>query len=79
MECDISDSVCLPETGSPGSCSGFSHSFRNEKGEMEEVDAILNDDDKVWTDVRHMHMKDALDRLIEAFKQYSNEHGGGKG
>lgn len=53
----------------------YSHSFRNEKGEMEEIDAILNDDDKVWTDVRHMHMKETLDRLIEAFKQYSNEHG----
>lgn len=42
---------------------------------MEEVDAVLSDDDKVWTDVRHMHMKEALDRLIEAFRQYSSEHG----
>lgn len=40
---------------------------------MEEMDAILNDDDKVWTDVRHMHMKDALDRLIDSFRQYSND------
>ena len=41
---------------------------------MEEIDAILNDDDKVWTDVRHMHMKDALDRLIDGFRQYSSDH-----
>lgn len=37
---------------------------------------MLNDDDKVWTEVRHMHMKDALDKLIADFKAYAGEHGG---
>ena len=46
---------------------------------MEEHDAVLNDDDKVWTDVRHMHMKEALDRLVEAFRQYTSEHGPSNG
>lgn len=35
----------------------------------------LSDDDKVWVEVRHMHMKDALDKLIMDFKAYANEHG----
>lgn len=30
----------------------------------------------MWTEVRHMHMKDALDKLIADFKAYAGEHGG---
>lgn len=37
---------------------------------MENVDAALTEEDKVWVELRHMHMKDALDRLILAFKQH---------
>jgi hypothetical protein len=57
----------------------YSHTFRNERGVTETKDAILNDEDKVWVEVRHMHMKDALDKLIEAFKQYQGSEGGGSG
>lgn len=37
---------------------------------------MLSDEDKVWVEVRHMHMKDALDKLIADFKAYAGEHGG---
>lgn len=36
----------------------------------------MSDEDKVWVEVRHMHMKDALDKLIADFKAYAGEHGG---
>jgi syntaxin-binding protein 1 len=52
------------------------YSFRNQNGEMEDKEAILSEDDKVWNEVRHMHMKDALDKLIADFKAYAGEHGG---
>lgn len=59
--------------------SSYRHTFRNEKGEDETIEAVLTDDDKVWTDIRHMHMKDALDTLVAAFKQFNAEHGGPAG
>lgn len=43
---------------------------------MEEKEAILTDDDKVWTEIRHMHMKDALDKLVADFKAYAGDHNG---
>lgn len=56
-----------------------SHSFRNEQGQIEEIDAVLSDDDKVWCEIKHMHMKDALDNLVDSFKQFNAEHGGPSG
>lgn len=55
---------------------GRRYIFTNEQGQQEEREAILSDDDKVWCEVRHMHMKDALDKLIADFKSYAGEHGG---
>ncbi|POY70532.1 hypothetical protein BMF94_6446 [Rhodotorula taiwanensis] len=54
----------------------YRHTFINEQGAEEEQEAILSDQDKVWVEVRHMHMKDALDKLIADFKAYAGEHGG---
>ncbi|GAA6018634.1 hypothetical protein JCM10207_008988 [Rhodosporidiobolus poonsookiae] len=54
----------------------YRHEFVNEQGKTEEKEAVLNDDDKVWVEVRHMHMKEALDKLIADFKAYAGEHGG---
>lgn len=42
---------------------------------MEEVNATLSDDDKTWVQIRHMHMKDALDCLVEEFRLFNAEHG----
>ncbi|GAA5858275.1 hypothetical protein JCM8547_004630 [Rhodosporidiobolus lusitaniae] len=54
----------------------YRHTFTNEQGKEEEKEAVLSDEDKVWVEVRHMHMKDALDKLIADFKAYAGEHGG---
>lgn len=42
---------------------------------MEDKEAILTEEDIIWTEVRHMHMKDALDKLGADFKAYAGEHG----
>ncbi|GAA6011838.1 hypothetical protein JCM11491_000767 [Sporobolomyces phaffii] len=54
----------------------YRYIFTNEQGAPQEKEAILDDTDKVWCEVRHMHMKDALDKLIADFKAYAGEHGG---
>lgn len=53
----------------------YSYSFKNQSGELEEKKVTLGEEDKVWVEVRHMHMKDALDKLIKDFKAYASEHG----
>ena len=54
----------------------YRYEFQNAAGATEDKEAILTEEDKVWTEVRHMHMKDALDKLIADFKAYAGEHGG---
>ncbi|KAM0753201.1 Sec1-like protein [Meredithblackwellia eburnea MCA 4105] len=53
----------------------YKYSFRNNEGQLEEKEAILSNDDPVWNEVKHMHMKDAMDKLIADFKAYAGEHG----
>ncbi|KAA1136315.1 vacuolar sorting protein VPS33/slp1 [Puccinia graminis f. sp. tritici] len=53
----------------------YCHSYRDQSGEIEEKEHTLGEEDKVWVEVRHMHMKDALDKLINDFKNYASEHG----
>lgn len=51
------------------------YSFRNAAGESENREAKLSEEDQVWTELRHMHMKDALEKLVADFKQYASTHG----
>ncbi|KAH9464613.1 hypothetical protein MJO28_001686 [Puccinia striiformis f. sp. tritici] len=53
----------------------YCHSYQDQSGETEEKEHTLGEEDKVWVEVRHMHMKDALDKLINDFKNYASEHG----
>lgn len=52
----------------------YKHSFRNAAGVLEEKDVILTEEDEIWAETRHMHMKDALDKLIADFKQYAGDY-----
>ncbi|SCV68091.1 BQ2448_212 [Microbotryum intermedium] len=54
----------------------YKYTFRNASNDIEDKEAILTEEDSVWTEVRHMHMKDALDKLIADFKAYAGEHDG---
>ena len=43
------------------------------------MDVTLNDDDPVWVDIRHMHMREAIDKLMSDFNSFLQEHAGFKG
>ena len=52
------------------------YQFQSSLGHFETKEAILTDSDSVWTDVRHMHMRDAIDKLMADFNGFLKEHGG---
>lgn len=45
-------------------------------GAIEQKEALLNEDDPIWTEIRHMHMKEAIDKLMVDFNRFTNEHAG---
>lgn len=45
-------------------------------GGYEERTATLTDNDVLWTQVRHMHMKDAIDKLMADFNKFLEENAG---
>jgi len=45
-------------------------------GGYEERTATLSDSDTLWTQVRHMHMKDAIDKLMSDFNKFLEENAG---
>lgn len=45
-------------------------------GLVEERVAKLNEEDPIWTEIRHMHMKEAIDKLMNDFNRFTQEHAG---
>lgn len=45
-------------------------------GGNEERTAILSDNDGLWVQVRHMHMKEAIDKLMTDFNKFLEENAG---
>jgi syntaxin-binding protein 1 len=48
-------------------------------GAYEDTTVTLSDADTVYTQVRHMHMREAIDKLIGDFNDFLKEHAGFKG
>lgn len=48
----------------------YRNTIRRGQPDQEEKDIELNDNDKLWVEHRHMHMKDLLVQLSEAFKKF---------
>ena len=46
---------------------------------MEDKTATLSDADNVWTELRHMHMREAIDKLMSDFNAFLSENAGFKG
>ena len=46
---------------------------------MEDKTATLSDADNVWTELRHMHMREAIDKLMADFNQFLQDNAGFKG
>ncbi|KAK1235695.1 syntaxin binding protein 1 [Marasmius sp. AFHP31] len=52
----------------------YTYKFQSSMGEYEDKTATLSDNDSVWTDVRHMHMREAIDKLMADFNKFIEEH-----
>jgi syntaxin-binding protein 1 len=57
----------------------YRYSYKNTVGGMEQKEAILSEEDTVWTSVRHLHMKEAIDTLMQDFQRFAQEHAGFRG
>lgn len=54
------------------------YKFQTQVGTEDKV-ATLSDADNVWTEIRHMHMREAIDKLMADFNQFLQDNAGFKG
>ena len=47
-----------------------SYKFQSSLGAYEDKKAVLSDADTVWTAVRHLHMREAIDKLMLDFNKF---------
>ncbi|KAI0642273.1 Sec1-like protein [Trametes meyenii] len=57
----------------------YRYKFQTAVGAYEDKVATLSDADSVWTDLRHMHMREAIDKLMADFNQFLQDNAGFKG
>ncbi|KAL0953723.1 hypothetical protein HGRIS_004913 [Hohenbuehelia grisea] len=57
----------------------YTYKFQSSIGAYEDKTATLSDADSVWTDVRHMHMREAIDKLMADFNKFLEDNAGFKG
>ncbi|KAE8264580.1 hypothetical protein A4X09_0g6928 [Tilletia walkeri] len=53
----------------------YKYSFHDADGQLDEKEAILSEEDAIWTGVRHLHIAEAIARLTQDFKKHANEAG----
>ncbi|KAF8493208.1 Sec1-like protein [Russula emetica] len=59
--------------------SKYTYKFQSSVGAYEDKTAVLSDADTVWSDVRHMHMREAIDKLMADFNKFMTDNAGFKG
>ncbi|KAJ7087363.1 Sec1-like snare protein [Mycena belliarum] len=57
----------------------YTYKFQSSVGAFEDKTATLTDADSVWTEVRHMHMREAIDKLMADFNKFLTENAVFKG
>ncbi|TDL23876.1 Sec1-like protein [Rickenella mellea] len=57
----------------------YRYKFQSSQGEYEDMTSTLSDLDYVWTAVRHMHMRETIDKLMGDFNLFLQENAGFKG
>ncbi|KAH9913550.1 Sec1-like protein [Epithele typhae] len=58
--------------------TSYRYKFQTQTG-TEDKTATLSDADNVWTDIRHMHMREAIDKLMADFNKFLQDNAGFKG
>ncbi|KAG6331420.1 hypothetical protein ID866_7667 [Astraeus odoratus] len=57
----------------------YAYKFQSSTGTYEDKVATLSDTDTVWTTIRHMHMQEAIHKLMADFNKFMEDHAGFKG
>ncbi|KAG9312992.1 Sec1-like protein [Chiua virens] len=57
----------------------YTYKFQSSIGAYEDKTATLSETDTVWTTVKHMHMREAIDKLMADFNKFLEENAGFKG
>ncbi|KAI7903180.1 Sec1-like protein [Cokeromyces recurvatus] len=52
----------------------YSYEFHQADGSMGSKDVILDEEDNIYTSIRHMHIAECSDRLIEKFNEFLSEN-----
>jgi hypothetical protein len=55
------------------------YKFHSSVGAHEDKTATLSDADTVWADIRHMHMKEAIEKLMADFNRFLQDSAGFNG
>lgn len=50
------------------------YTFVNEKGADEETSIPINEKDDIWVETRHLHMREAIDKLQADFKAFAEKN-----
>ncbi|GHJ83907.1 hypothetical protein NliqN6_0309 [Naganishia liquefaciens] len=56
----------------------YRYKVKTALGAIEQKEALLNEEDPIWVEIRHMHMKEAIDKLMVDFNRFTTEHAGFK-
>ena len=59
--------------------SKYTYKFQTAIGAFEDKTATISDADATWTEIRHMHMADAINKLMSDFNQFMVDNAGFKG
>ncbi|TFL01947.1 Sec1-like protein [Pterulicium gracile] len=57
----------------------YTYKFQSAQGAYEDKTSTLTDADSVWAEVRHMHMREAIDKLMADFNKFLEDNAGFKG
>ncbi|KAH6916053.1 ras opposite [Coprinopsis sp. MPI-PUGE-AT-0042] len=57
----------------------YSYKFKTANGAIEDKVATLSDADDVWTEIRHMHMRETIDKLMADFNKFLTDNAVFKG
>lgn len=59
--------------------SKYTYKFQTAVGAFEDKTAVISDADTTWTEIRHMHMAEAINKLMADFNQFMVDNAGFKG
>ena len=54
----------------------YTYSYIDQDSKPATKEVVLNENDKVWVEIRHKHMKDCIDKLMKDFNEFLGENAG---